>query len=225
MLASIVNCKPKINPLLAAPPEDPSKCGFLEWNMLFPSSYVHRSNDREEMSWMDGRHSPATFPRVKTLRIISRQFTWFIDVKGRDPETGVTCGDVIDTLAKFFYQQAPQAEFEACSKPEQNRISAAYHNNRSRSRDVPGGTLGQGLRRCDFLGDRTMFGGIMADRDYVRQRLQLGRSQREFPCIFVLTCDVRLPQTVEELRTADARSRSRNRRQARVDSDSGSEAE
>lgn len=191
--------------------------------MLFPTSYVHRSNDREDMSWMDGRHSPATFPRVKTLRIISRNFTWFIDVKGRDPDTGVTCGEVIDALFKFFSQHAPQAEFDACSQREQNSISAAYHNNRSRRRDVPGGSLGQGLRRCDFLGEHTMFGGIVADRDYVRQRMQLGRSQRDFPCIFVLRCERREFQTTEELRAADARSRSRNRPQTTVEDDSGSE--
>lgn len=193
--------------------------------MLFPTSYVHRSKDREDVSWMNGRQAPATFPRIKSLRIISRYFSWFIDVKSRDPDIGVTCGEVIDTLAKFFQRQAPQAEYNACSKAEQAQIAKAYHTNRSRSRDVPGGSLGQGLRRCDFLGDRTMYGGIEADQEYVRQRLQLGQSKRDFPCIFVLRCEGRFPQTVDELRAADARSRSRNRGQVTIedasDSDSG----
>ncbi|KAI5122375.1 hypothetical protein M0805_004132 [Coniferiporia weirii] len=205
LLVSVVGCKPKVNPLIGSPPDDPKKRDYLTWNMLYPSSYVHRSNEPENQSWMGGRDAPATFPRLNSLRIISRQFTWFIDVRARNPEVGVTCGDVIDTVSAFLMKTAPQKEFEACSRADQVGIGAAYHHNRSMSSGVPGGALGSGLRRCDFLRESTTFYGIEADQEYVRTRMSLNHSQRDMPCIFVLNCERSLPRTEDELRAEGMR--------------------
>ncbi|KAH8110618.1 hypothetical protein DFH11DRAFT_1514099 [Phellopilus nigrolimitatus] len=203
--AGVVNCKPKVNPLIAPAPEDRNKRDYLTWNMLFSSAFVHRSNEPAHQSWISGRDAPATFPRLSSLRIISRRFPWFVDVHARNPGIGVTCGDAIDTLAAFFMTQTPGKEYEVCSRADQMRISTAYHHNRSMADNVPGGRLGSGLRRCDWLGEQTMFDGIEADQEYVRERLSLSRSQRDMPCIFVLNCEKRLPMTADELRAEGLR--------------------
>ncbi|THH06677.1 hypothetical protein EW145_g3923 [Phellinidium pouzarii] len=156
LLVGVVKCRPKVNPLLSPPPDDPTKRDYLNWNMLFSSAYVQRSNEPQDQSWIKGRDSPATFPRLGTLRIISRRFPWFIDVRARDPAIGITCGDVIDTLSAFFSELTLQQEFEARSKADQAKISEAYHHNRSRSHDVPGGRMGIGLRRVEQASTEVM---------------------------------------------------------------------
>lgn len=172
--------------------------------MLFSSAYVHRSTEADNRSWMTGRDEPATFPRVSSLRLISRQFTWVIDVKARRRSNGVTCEDVIDQLSDFFQSSCPKAEFQEASRAFQGQVSAAYHMNRSRMDGVPGGRLGQGLRRCDWLLDHTMFDGIELDVEYVRDRMSLHAS-RDIPCMFVLNCARRLGMTPEEIRAHDSR--------------------
>lgn len=205
--AAILKVNFKINPLLMPPPEGDSKRPFLEWCMLFQSNYARRSDEDPYVSWMKGRDSPATFPRLSSLRLISRRFTWFIDVKASHPSKGVTCGDIIDTLSTFFYEIVPEREFKAASISHQNSISAAYHHNRSRSDGVPGGRLGQGLRRCDFLLDDSMYGGIEVDMDYVRERMRMGsvKPKRDMTNIFVLKCDKNLPRTADECKAEAAR--------------------
>ena len=64
--------------------------------------------------------------------------------------------------------------------------------------EVPGGRLGNGMRRLDFLGYFSMWGGIEVNERYVKERLALRGNKREERCIFVLRCEKRLPLTAEE---------------------------
>lgn len=205
--ASIVRASFKVSPLLSPPPSDESnKRAYLEWNMLFSSSRTRRSDEPVTQSWMTGRDSGATFPRLSSLRLISRKFPWFIDVKASNPGTGVTCGDVIDTLSEFFHAYTKQADYDSRTRIEQNTVRESYwHNRSSRDDDVPGGRLGKGMRRMDFLAMDTMWGGIEVNERYVKERLALHGNKRDASCIFVLKCERRLPLTVEEARAERAR--------------------
>lgn len=174
----------QINPLLTPPPYDPTERPYLSWNMLFSASYVHRSDEPQRQSWMSGRDEPATNPRLSFLHIISRRFPWFIDVKAREPTLGVTCGEIIDMVAHFLHERMGEREYKSLPMAGQRRINGAYHYNRSMADDVPGGRLGQGIRRCEILGSDTMWGGLVMD-------------QREMTGIFVMECERRLPRTAD----------------------------
>lgn len=155
---------------------------------------------------MKGRDAAATFPRLTSLRLISRKFAWFIDIVASDPTLGVSCGDVIDTLSDFFRNFTGEEDYSSRSKIEQNIIREAYWRNRgSADDDVPGGRLGSGMRRMDFLGMDTMWGGVEVNERYVKERLALHGNKRDASCIFVLKCERRLPLTVDEIRAERAR--------------------
>lgn len=200
--ASIVRASFKINPLLAPPPTDGSSDHpFLSWNMLFSSTHTHRSDERINQSWMKDRNAPASFPRLSSLRIIAKKIPWFIDVKATNPAVGVTCGDVVDTLSDFLHEFTRSDDYNALrSKVAQDAVRTAYYHNRSIEDGVPGGRIGKGMRRMDFLGQDTMWGGLEVNERYVKERLALHGNKREASCIFVLKCERRLPLTAEEAR-------------------------
>lgn len=176
--------------------------------MLFSASFAHRSDEPQRQSWMGGRDAPATNPRLSSLRIISRRFPWFIDVKAREPTLGVTCGEIIDMVSHFLHERMGEREYKSLPMADQRRISEAYQYNRSMADDVPGGRLGQGLRKCEILGNDTMWGGLVVDQRYVTERMSIGgRSKREMTGIFVMECESRLPRTAEERRAEAQRGR------------------
>lgn len=208
VLVAATDCSPKVNPLLWPPPGDPTSREFLTWNMLFSPTFVHRSSEPANYSWTSGRDLPATFPRVTSLRIVSRRIPWVAEITARHRRTGVTCGDLIDQLGEFLNAHVEASAFEACPDGAKRRIRQTYYLNRSMADGVPGGRLGEGLRRCDWLGEDTMFDGIETDEEFARERLGMPRrstGDMDLPCVFVLKCIRRLPMTQEERREQDAR--------------------
>jgi hypothetical protein len=164
----IVDARLEINPLLLPVPEEGEQI-HLKWNMLMPPSLVHRSDDHHQISWSKGRNEPATFPRITQLRITSSHFPWLIEVRAQDEEAGVTCGEVIDTIARAMDKLTSASDYNSLTKDKQAMVNRAYRHNRSRSADVPGGRLGEGLKRMDFLCDLTAFGGLEADENIVHR--------------------------------------------------------
>lgn len=173
--------------------------------MLFSSAFARRSSDPSHISFSKGRDEPATFPRVTSIRLLSHTFPWVIDIHAGNPEIGVTCGDVVDQLSNFLLSRIGQGDFDAAPRRTQSKISETYHLNRSRAHGVPGGRMGEGLMRADWLGVETMFEGIEKDADYVRSRLSL-QSRKELPCIWVLRCARRTAMTEDEMRELDIRA-------------------
>ncbi len=57
------------------------------------------------------------------------------------------------------------------------------------------------LLRCDWLGQHTMFGGIVEDKRYVKELCGGG----DLPCTFELKYVQRYPMTAEEIREHEAR--------------------
>ncbi|KAJ3728340.1 hypothetical protein C8R42DRAFT_571312, partial [Lentinula raphanica] len=191
-LVRVLNLKPRLNPLIQ-PHRDPEH-DYLKWTMLMPSSMVQRSSDESRVSWSNGRNDPATFPRVTSLRLVPNLLPFTIEVFARDPNIGVTCGDVIDTIGDSMLKHSGKSEFEILSPDRQKMVSEAYRHNRSRALGVPGGRLGNGLRRMDFLGRETEFGGIKDDPATVRKICG-----EDLPCTWVLCCRSRYPMTREEI--------------------------
>ncbi|RDB19462.1 hypothetical protein Hypma_013683 [Hypsizygus marmoreus] len=161
-LVRVVGAHLKVNPLIEPLPESGDR-PHLKWNMLFQSNHCQRSTDPGHVSWANGRDEPATFPRVTAVNIVSQTVPWVMRLQARDPNVGLTCGELIDGLSDEFQKLTSQADYEALSTTRRREVGEAYRHNRSRSIGTPGGRLGEGLRRLDFLGRDSVFGGIVND--------------------------------------------------------------
>jgi hypothetical protein len=192
----------KLNPLISPLPEDGSDQIHLNWNMLFPTSTVQRSTDPSHISWSKGRDAPATFPRISSLRLVSDTIPWVLNVEARDINLGVTCGEVIDSIGHQLLKFSDKHDYERLTPTLRHEVGIAYRRNRSREPGVPGGQLGQGMKRLDFLRQDTMFAGIEVN-DRVVKRV----CGDVLPCMFVLKCSKIFPVTRQEVEDREARLR------------------
>ncbi|KAF5349648.1 hypothetical protein D9756_008988 [Leucocoprinus leucothites] len=194
----------ELNPLLTPVPESgpESEKIYLRWNMLMESSLVHRSCDPLQVSWSAGRNEPATFPRLSVLKIVSEHFPWLIEVKARNPDAGVTCGEVIEAIAQNMDKLTSKSDYEVLPNSLKKMVLDAYRYNRSRNPDVPGGKMGDGLKRVDFLGQMTAFGGLEVDPGAIGRVCGV-----VVPGYVLLRCDKREFMTPEEVRAQHARER------------------
>lgn len=224
-VAKVVDVRFELNPLLAPPPDRPEDRPYLKWNMLFPTAQCQRSSDPGHRSWAEGRHSPATWPRVKTMRILSRHTPWEIQITASDPEMGVTCGDVIEGIHEYMYGRVSNQQLENATAQQKRLVGQSYWHNRSTAHGVPGGRLYNTLLRCDWLGLHTMFGGIVEADAQLLDDLACGAA---LPATFELKCLQRYPMTEAEIREHEAResaSRARSSRgTSRATSRAGSRA-
>ncbi|KXN91947.1 hypothetical protein AN958_11007 [Leucoagaricus sp. SymC.cos] len=200
----VVGATLELNPLLTPVPDSGPGVEkiHLRWNMLMESSLVHRSCDPLQVSWSVGRTEPASFPRLTVLKIVSEQFPWLIEIKARDPNVGVTCGEVIEAIASAMDKLTSRSDYEALPSSLKRKVLEAYRYNRSRNPDVPGGKMGEGLKRVDFLGQMTAFGGLEVGREVVKKLCNVVA-----PGFVVLKCDKREFMTQEEVRAQQARER------------------
>jgi len=156
------------------------------------------------------------------MRIVCDLFPWIFSINARGQNVGVTCGEVIDTLAENFSRLSSATDYETLTPRRKNQVSEAYTHNRSTAYGVPGGTLGRGMRRLDFLGKDTMYGGLVLDEIMLRRTCG-----DVLPCMFVLNCQRRYALTQDEIREQEARGRAaeaeENRRRATVTTDSEGE--
>ena len=168
-MATVLDTIFEVNPILRhLPPQ--SDENRLEYNVLFSLSTASLFKDKQEISWVDGRDEPAVLPRVETLTLISEQFPWMISVRASDADVGVTCSDVMETLHKDLHKSFSRDEVNRWSKERLEKISAVYHYNRQAKENVPGGALGKGFRRVDYLNEYTIFDGIEYDEAMARER-------------------------------------------------------
>lgn len=170
--------------------------------MLFPTAQCQRSSDPGHRSWSTGRYSPATWPRIGSLRLISRHFPWEIQIKAQDPLIGVTCEDVVEAVHEFMYGRVSSQQLESATPHHKRIVGQSYWHNRSTARDVPGGKLYKTLLRCDWLGLNTMFGGITPVEERLIKDVFCGA---DLPCTFELKCVQRYPLTEEEMTEHEAR--------------------
>ncbi|KAJ3491089.1 hypothetical protein NLJ89_g11370 [Agrocybe chaxingu] len=169
-LVKVVGAQVKVNPLLQPLPEDGSDQMHLKWNMIFPTSTVQRSSDPSHVSWSKGRDAPATFPRITALRLVSTAIPWMTSIKARNPEKGLTCGEVIDAIGYDMSKFTSAQDFKVLSAADQKEVTNAYRHHRSRSPGVPGGAARSGheaprlpAQEHDVRGDRRERPGGGAD--------------------------------------------------------------
>ncbi|KAI6012873.1 hypothetical protein PISMIDRAFT_13915 [Pisolithus microcarpus 441] len=190
-LAGVLGTVVRINPLLAPPGDLPEP--QLRWNMLFhPSSCNHQTDGRR--SWMEQREAPATYPRLTYVKIISSSFPWMIQIDARDLTTGVTCGEILDGISEYLYSDVTKDESEMVSETSKLHIFSTYEHNRSTDPNVPGGGLGVALKRLDWLGNNTMFGGLVLSDEFTKE--DCGDTP---PTTFDLKCLPNRPPTPQEL--------------------------
>jgi hypothetical protein len=94
-------------------------------------------------------------------------------------------------------------DFNNLTARERNDLSAAYRMNRSREDGAPGGALGEGLKRLDFLRRNTIFGGVE-----VNERVVTAKCGDVLPCVFVLHCLRGFPMSKQEIHDNELRARS-----------------
>ena len=168
-MATLLDTTFEVNPILRhLPPQ--SDENRLEYNILFSLSTASLFKDKQEISWVDGRDEPAVLPRLETLTLISEHFPWMIHVRASDADIGVTCVDVMEALYKDLHKSFSRDEVNRWSKARLEKISAVYHYNRQAKEGVPGGALGKGFRRVDYLSEYTVFDGIEYDDAMARER-------------------------------------------------------
>lgn len=108
-------------------------------------------------------------------------------------DRGVTCGDVIEMIGKELNKLTTGADYNRLSSAEQAQVSMFYHHNRSRNPGVPGGALGKGVRRMDYLRKNINFAGIEVNERTVWKLLG-----GNFPCTFLLKSESLSRREAEE---------------------------
>ncbi|KAF8555456.1 hypothetical protein OG21DRAFT_905409 [Imleria badia] len=196
-LAKIVGAVIKLNPLLA-PPHD-TQDDYLRWNMLFRTSNCYRTTEPQR-SWARGRNTPATHPRMTHVQIISSAFPWMIQARAHDPKLGLTCGEVLDAISIYMYGDVAKMEYGNLPSKRERQIWENYQFNRSTDSNAPGGRLGEGLKRLDWLGSSSRFGGLVANDTFVKEHCG-----DVLPCTFELKCLPTYPLTAEEVREQQQR--------------------
>jgi hypothetical protein len=184
-IASIVHPEFLMNPMLLFPPPEKKNSTAMIWNMLYPGSYARLPNDPSGESWFEKRIEPATFPRMSSIRIISRVFPWTIEVNAEANGIAVTCRDVVDQLHKYLCVLLGPIEMDDVTPEHRKAMSAAFRANRSQ--DIPAEVFRDsiGMRRIDWLCKNTMFEGLEEDKVYIEERLLVF-----VPGTFVLRCGI-----------------------------------
>ncbi|KAG9022388.1 hypothetical protein FRB95_014866 [Tulasnella sp. JGI-2019a] len=161
---------------------------FLVFDILFPPNTIHLSTEPPRKSWSKGRKDPATFPRLKLLRLVNQFVPWVIQVS-TDSDAGITVSDVINAIHEHFRVNASQEDdWNSCDPGSQSEILMAYKWNRSTEMGAPGGIMPDALLRGDFLMERTMFAGMkIATPDLCEQKMQV----KNFPATFELMLHTR----------------------------------
>jgi hypothetical protein len=142
-----------------------------------------------------------------------------IGLEARNKNIGVTCGEVIDGIDEYLHKLVKGEEFNGLPRPQKKKITEAYRHNRAPAHGVPGGALGEGVRRLDWLCQDSMFGGLQKN-----DTLVTSICGDVLPCTFELKCIHRYPLNDREIQEQEERDRlvarehqrSRSRQQSRA---------
>ncbi|KAF9017308.1 hypothetical protein BDZ89DRAFT_1074860 [Hymenopellis radicata] len=167
-----------LNPLLASPFSDQRR---LHWDIRFyfeDAKYV--TPQREiPLSIPNAHLQPATAPRIPRLSIISRSFSWSMQVNARIAPAGVTVYDVLDTICRILQMVLADRDLRNTNASHRSAIISAAEARASQSIGPPG------IRVFDWLTKATQFGGLVHDPDHVETSFL-----RPDEAFFVLSFDV-----------------------------------
>jgi hypothetical protein len=150
--------------------------------MRFPLGTCRRSvGEKRHRAWHKGRDEPATFPRVSSLRLVMRGMLETCAVTASQEHIGVTCGDVMDAIARFMHLYTTKDRVKHLPQERQQKLFSQYRFNRKVGPDSPGAHLPEGVTICDWLLEKSMFGGIVEDAIGTYEAIGAYMS-----CVFVL---------------------------------------
>ncbi|KIY68775.1 hypothetical protein CYLTODRAFT_443125 [Cylindrobasidium torrendii FP15055 ss-10] len=192
-----------LNPILM-PMTDDMEREYLKWDIRHRTNTVQSSKDHGNTSWSRERDEPATWPRILSMSLVTRWAPFIIPVHAHDESIGVTCGEVIEAISNFMSKRSSKDEFESLAKERSKEVTKAYYYNRSTAPSAPGGALGQGMLKMDFMCDQTMFGGIRGNAKLVLDRYAVAH-----PCVWELAT-MNWPLTQKETEDLQQRRRVRS---------------
>ncbi|PVG02619.1 hypothetical protein CPB86DRAFT_780031 [Serendipita vermifera] len=164
--ATILDIKVQIHPSLRHHVEQ-DDAPRLSWHILDSVKEAHLMEGEKAKPWT-GRESAATFPRLSSLVLITKQFPGGFEIKGTSKSGAVTCHDVINGIHDFAREKLPRSIYDSLPTVKRAKVDATYVHNRSGKEHTPGPDMGVGIRKGDFLEEFTMFDGLLDDPDFVR---------------------------------------------------------
>ncbi|KAG8987758.1 hypothetical protein FRB94_002363 [Tulasnella sp. JGI-2019a] len=123
----------------------------------------------------------ATQPALRRIQLVSRILPWTIVVENPN---GVTIGDILYRVHASLNKTVAKEDYEAVGdKHAQTRVLQAYKRNCTPTPGLPARTREEGLKRIDFLLDRTYFSGIQKDMAYLNARVTDPNMRNESFCL------------------------------------------
>ncbi|KAG8847830.1 hypothetical protein FRB96_001418 [Tulasnella sp. 330] len=112
----------------------------------------------------------ATQPALQRIQLVSRIHPWTVVVEN---PMGVTIGDILYRVHASLNKTVAKEEYEAIKDGEaQARVLRAYKRNCTPTPGLPPRTREEGLKRIDFLTERTFFSGIQKDMEFLNSRVR-----------------------------------------------------
>ncbi|KAK0459279.1 uncharacterized protein EV420DRAFT_313166 [Desarmillaria tabescens] len=161
-VVSSLKILPILNPVFSGPS---SGSDHIIWNMMFHPSTAKRVRDGVEEPFESFRYEPASSPRMSIFNVISPSFPWILDLRSKDPNVGVTVGDVLSEL--FLYFQV------GLNSVELDRVSSQYRALIVEANGARRGSVSEenfGLQLLDWLLGSTQFMGLLRDAKYIEER-------------------------------------------------------
>ncbi|KAF7322050.1 hypothetical protein MKEN_00728000 [Mycena kentingensis (nom. inval.)] len=172
-IPEVVQAPATVAAVLQVPP-----LSHIAYDVRCPPSTLRSSSDSElKFSHLD---IPFCSSCPRTIRLVSRDFPWSIDVRASDPWAAVTCQDVLRTLYEFLQAPLTDSDWGFCSDKIRRRMLRAWKRRHARILD-PGP-----LRRVDLLGGACKLQGFYRDEQFSRQRMFLRREERERVDVWVV---------------------------------------
>ncbi|KAG6874512.1 hypothetical protein C0995_010422 [Termitomyces sp. Mi166 len=131
----------------------------LQWDVRYPPSHIHPT------MFFQHRHTTAMQTSVKKMRIISKAFPWTIDINSHVP---ITCEMVWEGLYQGLQQPIVDSEWGMLCSMKRTQREAVEKAAKKRRDANPEDK--QPLKRIDYLGEATMFGGLGQDEEFAKLR-------------------------------------------------------
>ena len=117
-----------------------------------------------ELIFCDGDYEPATQPAQERLSITFATLPWMMNIRASNPSKGVTIWDVRKHVHTLLMAYTTRLEFEAQVEEMRDNIEKSFWKTRSSDVLLPKDLgLGPGIRRFDWLGEQTTFGGLVPE--------------------------------------------------------------
>ncbi|KZS92187.1 hypothetical protein SISNIDRAFT_486723 [Sistotremastrum niveocremeum HHB9708] len=130
---------------------------YLQCDLSLPETHMRCFTDRSSTIPPDVLKEHATSPPTRVLHIVCDDFAWPIKVTNVN---GVTCNDVLDAVRNVLSLNVTGDEWKRIISPAREAVKAAFARRCRSSHALEEWEKRQGLRRVDFLCDKTIWDGL-----------------------------------------------------------------